>query len=78
MSTTTCPKLEKCPIFLKNIFHNELVGKTYKHLFCQSEDNNHFNCKRYLFSEKFKKSAPDNVLPNTTLSLEEIAKRLEK
>ena len=57
MNKQECPKLEKCPIFQKNVLHNELVGQTYRNLFCITKESNFNSCKRHLFSEKYGVSA---------------------
>lgn len=77
MKTKECPKLEKCPIFIKNVFHNEFMGKTYRNLYCQAQDEKFKTCKRYIFSEEYGISATENILPNSTYSIDEIAIRME-
>ena len=76
MNSNQCPKLEKCPIFSNNTLHNEMLGKTYKNLYCLSGPDKYHTCKRYVFSEKYGKGAPENILPNSTLDNHEIAKRM--
>lgn len=71
-----CPIFERCPIFINNVFHNELIGQTYKNLYCITRDNQHKSCKRFLFLNKYNTSPPDSVYPNSKLSLDEIAKRM--
>lgn len=71
-----CPKMEKCPVFLKNILHSEKMNQTYKQLYCLADEMKYKTCKRYQISEKYGKPAPDNVLPNSSMSIEEIAKRM--
>ncbi len=70
-----CPKLKKCPIFLKSI-QSKLIGKAYKSLYCQTMNERHLECKRYIASEKYKKPIPENILPNSSLTIEEIGKRI--
>ena len=76
MEILKCPKLDKCPIFQKNVFHNELIGKTYRNLYCETIENRFLKCKRYLISEKYKKEPPESILPNSTLSIDEIAQQM--
>jgi hypothetical protein len=73
---STCPKLERCPIFIENITCNEMVGQTYRNLFCLADGLQFQTCKRYIASEKFGKRVPANIMPNTSLSIDEIGLRM--
>ena len=76
MNNSACPKLEKCPIFINNVLHNEILDKTYRHLYCLAENEKYRTCRRYQVAEKYGKPAPDKILPNSTLSVEEIGRRM--
>ena len=77
MDKIKCPKLEKCPIFINNVLHNELLGQTYRNLYCETSDAMYKTCKRFIFAEKYGKSPSVHILPNSSLSVEEIAKTIE-
>ena len=64
-STVLCPILEDCPVYLNNVYHNEMVGLTYKSLYCLQVNRKYKTCKRYNAFVKLGKSAPRNILPNS-------------
>jgi hypothetical protein len=72
-----CPLLEDCPIYLNNTYHNEMVGLTYRSLYCLQVNKKFKACKRYRACTKLGIEVPRKVLPNTSLSLEEIANYTE-
>ncbi len=67
-----CPKMTKCPIYLENIFSDELVEQTYKNLYCLKDEAVYRTCKRFIVAELVKKPVPKNILPNSFLSVEDI------
>ena len=75
-NANTCPKFSKCPIYQKNLFFNEKAGTTYKNLYCSAGDIKFKTCKRFLIAEKMGRPAPDFIMPNSSLSLDEIIARM--
>ncbi|MGE0079119.1 MAG: hypothetical protein AB7S48_14775 [Bacteroidales bacterium] len=74
--TKNCPKLEKCPIYIKNVFINPKAGETYRNIFCTAGHEKYTTCKRYIVSEKTGKPVPENIMPNTILTIDEIISKL--
>ncbi len=72
-NTIHCPILEDCPVYLNNVCHNEMVGVTYRSLYCLQGNKKYKQCKRYQAYLKLGKEASRKVMPNSHLSLEEIA-----
>jgi hypothetical protein len=72
-SDINCPILEDCPVYLNNINHNEMVGLTYRSLYCLQVNKKYKVCKRYHASIKFGKAVPRNFLPNSKVSIDELA-----
>ena len=70
--TTSCPKLEKCPIYLKNVFFNPNAGETYRKLYCLAGKEKYSSCKRFQVSEKTGRPVPETVMPNCSLTVDEI------
>ncbi|MBO7143135.1 MAG: hypothetical protein J6V76_08520 [Bacteroidales bacterium] len=77
MDNRICEKFAKCPIFQKGVLFNELTGETYKNLYCLRADK-FKNCKRYQASAECSCSIPDTIMPNSSLSVEEIIKRVQE
>lgn len=73
----TCPKFVKCPIYQKNVFKNESSGESYKNLYCNAGEAKYKACKRYLVSEKAGKPAPENIMPNSSLTVDEIIEKMK-
>lgn len=71
-----CPKMEKCPIFKQGVLMNEKTGQTYKNLYCTKPEK-FKECKRYLVSEIIKKPVPENILPNSPMTVDQILQRLK-
>ena len=69
-----CEKLAKCPIFQKGILFNEFTGETYKMLYCLRPDR-YQTCKRYQASLQCNCTIPEMIMPNSSLSLEDILER---
>jgi hypothetical protein len=72
-NTIHCPILEDCTIYLNNTCHNEMVGLTYRRLYCLQVNKKYKMCKRYHAFQKLGKPAPRYILPNSVVSIEEIA-----
>ncbi len=77
MNTTACPKIEKCPIFLENVFTVENAALAYKNLYCLAGEDKFKTCKRYQVSSLIG-SCPKNILPNSSKSVEEIINQIKK
>jgi hypothetical protein len=68
-----CPILEDCSVYLNNVNHNEMVGLTYRSLYCLQVNRKYKMCKRYQVCIKSGKKAPRNILPNSSLHPDFIA-----
>ncbi|MBP5502233.1 MAG: hypothetical protein IKR94_05665 [Bacteroidales bacterium] len=77
MDNRICEKFAKCPIFQKGVLFNELTGETYKNLYCMRADK-YKTCKRYLASAECACSIPETIMPNSSLSIEEIVARAKE
>lgn len=69
-----CPNFEKCPIYNDILKDKETTANAYKKQYCEANKESWMRCKRYQVKEKYGK-CPPNLLPNSSLSIEEIAKR---
>ena len=76
-STKTCDRAEKCPLFTGILESNPLLIQTYKNLYCENGEAGRSRCKRYQVAMKAG-SCPPYVLPNATISVDDIIKRMEK
>lgn len=65
-----CPRTEKCPIF-SGVLKGTEYTEVYKRLYCLNGEEGRNNCKRYQVFKLVGK-CPDNLLPNSTKSIEEI------
>ena len=72
-----CEKTVKCPIYTGLLASNELLIQTYKHLYCERGVEGRVKCKRYQVAMKAG-SCPHDILPNSTLSVDDIIRRMEK
>lgn len=77
MNSNICPKIEKCPTFIENVL-DQVANKAYRNIFCLDETGNHKNCKRFIVSEKLKKTIPANILPNTFLTVDQIVAKIQQ
>jgi hypothetical protein len=68
-----CPKIEDCPVYQYNIHHNEMVGLSYRSLYCLQVNNKYKACKRYHAIMKFGKAVPRDILPNSQVAVGELA-----
>ncbi len=66
-----CPKVEKCPIFLKNVLTIENAAVAYRTLYCEAGEAKFKTCKRFIVSNAVG-SCPPHVMPNSCKSVEEI------
>ncbi|MCA1744308.1 MAG: hypothetical protein LC643_01070 [Bacteroidales bacterium] len=69
-----CPNTPKCPIFNGILSGKEVTSKSYRRLYCEGGNVRYSTCKRYMANQRFG-SCPGNLLPNSTLSLDEIGER---
>jgi hypothetical protein len=67
-----CPILENCSVYVNDVQHNEMVGLSYKLLYCLQVNKKYKACKRYHAYVKLGKPAPISVLPNSRVNLDEI------
>lgn len=70
METNLCPRTPKCPIF-NGVLKGTDYTETYKNLYCKAGESGRNRCKRYIISEKTGK-CPENLLPNSSKTVEEI------
>lgn len=75
-NSINCPKLEKCPIYIKNVFLNPNAGETYRKIYCTAGFAKYSTCKRFIVSEKTGKPIPETIMPNSSLTVDEIISRL--
>jgi len=69
-----CIYTETCPIF-KGILQNRTISSSsYKAMYCTAGEYNWKKCKRYLVKKQFD-TCPAEILPNTALSVAQIADR---
>ena len=71
-----CPKYEKCPIYIKNVFKNETAGETYRILYCSAGEAKYSTCKRFIVSNIVGRPAPENIMPNSSLTVEQIIAKM--
>ncbi len=69
-----CPHTEQCPLFNGILKDKNMTIKAYKKQYCEAGFENYSTCKRYISSETFGK-CPDDLLPNSTLTMEQIKER---
>jgi hypothetical protein len=72
-----CERAEKCPLFGGLLESNKLLIQTYKHLYCENGKAGREKCKRYQVATKAG-SCPHDILPNSSLLVDEIIKRMGK
>ena len=71
-STVHCPIIEDCPVYINNINHTEMVGLTYRSLYCLQVNKKYKVCKRYHAYTKIGKPVPRSVLPNSHVNIDEL------
>lgn len=72
-NTMHCPILEDCSVYLNNLCHNEMVGLTYRSLYCLQVNKKYKMCKRYNAYMKLGKRIPRNILPNSLVNIDQLA-----
>ncbi len=75
MEPQICPKTPGCPIF-NGILKGTQYTETYKKLYCEAGEEGRTRCKRYQVVMAAGKCS-DNILPNSTISVEEIISRMK-
>lgn len=71
-NTMHCPILEDCSVYLNNICHNEMVGLTYRSLYCLQVNKKFKMCKRYNAYMKLGRPIPRNILPNSLVNIDQL------
>lgn len=71
-----CPLLESCAIFQNKVQHNEMVGLTYRSLYCTQVNRKYKACRRYQLCLELGTQVHHSVLPNSSYSLEEVSSGL--
>jgi hypothetical protein len=71
-----CPNHEKCPIFNGILAGKEITAKSYRRMYCEAGGAKYHECKRFQVKGIFGK-CPGDLLPNSNLSMEEIATRYQ-
>lgn len=72
MIRKNCPVFENCPVFKKNIFVDERSQLTFKTAYCKAGYAKYTQCKRFQALEVSHEKIPENILPNSKLSVREI------
>jgi hypothetical protein len=67
-----CPILEDCPVYVNNTRHNEIVGLTYRSLYCLQVNKKFKMCKRYDAFVKLGRPVPRYVMPNSPVRIDEL------
>jgi len=68
-----CPIINNCTIYVNDIQHNEMVGLSYRLLYCLQVNKKYKTCKRYHAYLKLGKQAPRDIMPNSCIKVEEMA-----
>lgn len=68
-----CSGAGTCPVFSGTLQGNEFTTKNYHDHYCNAGLSGRLYCKRWLVLQKFGQ-CPSNVLPNSSKSVDEIAK----
>jgi hypothetical protein len=76
MNNKICPIIEECLFFSKSSFSYSIVTETYQKKFCLNT-RNFMDCKRYLVYLESGRQAPEYIVPNSQLSLDEISWKIE-
>lgn len=78
MSENKCPKLENCPIFIGSAFKIEGANAIYKSEYCLAGKAKYETYKRYIASEALKKPIPVKIMSNSSISVADIEKLINK
>ena len=69
-----CPNAEGCPLFVGMLAGKEMFTDFYRSTYCNGGEEKYKKCKRFKVKNIYGKCPPD-LLPNSSLSIEEIAKK---
>jgi hypothetical protein len=72
-----CPKIEKCPIFIKNVLINPGSAESYKNIYCKAGQDKWGSCKRYIVTNILGKNIPENIMPNSIKTSEQIIEEIK-
>jgi len=76
MNKNYCPNYDKCTLVHDSGFSiRELIRKNYIKDYCEGEDGEWKNCKRYIVKNALK-FCPPSVLPDSELTVDEIMDNL--
>ena len=75
MENDVCKNIERCPIFVKGVLVNDFTGAAYRNTFCLIPGK-YKECKRYQVAQATGKPVPENIMPNSKKTLEEIIKQI--
>ncbi|NOU19308.1 MAG: hypothetical protein HOO91_17260 [Bacteroidales bacterium] len=71
-----CERTAKCPVYLGILISNGIIIQTYRKLFCESGSDGKNMCRRYQVA-KIMGVCPQNILPNTHLTVDEIVEKMK-
>ena len=77
MESNLCPRTPGCALFNDNLLKRVESAETYKNLYCKGDEAKYSKCKRFLVAEIANK-CPDSVMPNSSLSVEEIIEQMKQ
>ncbi len=66
-----CPKYKNCIIFRAKTV-DDTHAEIYKKIYCTAGIEKYEKCKRYIISEKTGVSPPEEIMPNSIYSIDEI------
>jgi len=69
-----CPGVEQCPIFNGVLKDRKMTTKSYQLQYCTAGEVKYSECKRYQTKIKYGVCPPD-LLPNSILTVEQIAQK---
>jgi hypothetical protein len=69
-----CPNAAKCPIFNEILLDKIVTTKFYKVHFCEGGEVNWNTCKRFITKKQYG-SCPGDLLPNSSLTVEQIGEK---
>jgi hypothetical protein len=72
-SSLHCPNIDDCPVYQNNVSHSEMVGLTYRSLYCLQVNKKYKVCKRYHAISKFGNKVPRSILPNTLVVMDDLS-----
>jgi len=77
MKSTYCPNLASCKLVIaENVVPDEVLRNSYINVYCKSNNERWQGCKRLIVKNKLN-FCPDFVLPDTTLTIDEIIDKFD-